>query len=156
MTILDEYKKAERDTEIARLRRVMSLRAMLVDGQSQREIAQQFGLTQPAISYQVSPKRTAGVRPSDLIEAGASVMREVAEKLGFTDLSVFGSTSRGEDRVDSDVDLLITPPEGADLFDLIHLEEALSTILGRNVDLVSNRALNPTLDRDILNDRIAL
>jgi predicted nucleotidyltransferase len=156
MTILDEYKKAERDTEIARLRRVMSLRAMLVNGQSQREIAQQFGLTQPAISYQVSPKRTAGVRPRDLIEAGASVMREVAEKLGFTDLSVFGSTSRGEDRVDSDVDLLITPPEGADLFDLIHLEEALSTILGRDVDLVSNRALNPTLDRDIFNDRIAL
>lgn len=156
MTILDEYKKAERDAEIARLRRVMSLRAMIVDGQSQREIAEQFGLTQPAISYQVSPKRTAGVRPRDLIEAGGSVLREVATKRGFTDLSVFGSAARGEDRFDSDVDLLITPPTGADLFDMIHLEEALSTILGTNVDLVSSRALNPQLDRDIFSDRITL
>lgn len=156
MTLIEEYQRAERDTEIARLRRVMSLRAMLVEGQSQRELARLFGLTQPAISYQVSRKRTEGVLPRQLIIAGGSVLREVAENHGFRNLSVFGSAAREDDRVDSDVDLIVTPPEGADLFDMIHLEESLSTILGREIDLVSSRGLDPHKDRDVFKDKVVL
>lgn len=156
MTLISEYQQAEHDSEIARLRRVMSLRAMLVEGQSQRDIARRFGLSQPAISYQVSRKRTEGVRPRDLVSAGASILREVAENRGFTHLCVFGSAARGDDTTESDVDLLVTPPDGADLFDMIHLEESLAAILGRDIDLVSEKALDPHQDRDILQDKVTL
>jgi len=60
----------------------------------------------------------------------------VAEDRGFRCLGVFGSVARGKDRPDSDVDFIVEPPQSADLSDLVHLEEALSAILGRDADLV--------------------
>jgi len=156
MTLVLEYEQASRDAERARLRRVLAVRAMLVEGESQREVAKRLGVTQPAISYQVASERTDGVRPSELIAAGAAVLRQVAERRGFADLAVFGSAARGDDRPDSDIDLLVKPPPGSDLFDMVRLEEALETILGRAVDLVSYRGLDPQRDRDILRDRVLL
>lgn len=156
MTLALEYERANRDAELARIRRVFALRAMLAEGESQREVAARFGVTQPAISYQVARERTDGVRPSDLVEAGGSVLRQVAERRGYTQVAVFGSTARGDDRPDSDVDLLVLPPVSTDLFDMLHLQEVLSGIVGRDVDLVSYRGLDPRLDQDILRDRVLL
>jgi predicted nucleotidyltransferase len=48
------------------------------------------------------------------------------------------------------------PPEGADLSDLMHLEQAFSAILGRNVDLVSYGGLDPEVDQDVLDDTVLL
>jgi uncharacterized protein len=156
MTLFVEYEHATRDAELARLRRVLAVRAMLLDGDSQRDIAKRLGVTQPAISYQVARERTDGARPSDLVTAGRAVLRQVAEGRGFTKLAAFGSAARGDDRVDSDVDLLVQPPAGADLFEMLRLEEAFETVLGRDVDLVSYGGLDPRLDRDILRDRVLL
>lgn len=156
MTLVFEYEQATRDAELARLRRVLAVRALLAEGESQREIAQRLKVTQPAISYQVASERTDGVRPSELIAAGGSVLRQVAERRGFTDLAVFGSAARGDDRPDSDVDLLVQPPAGADLFDMLRLEELLESILGRKVDVVSYRGLDIRRDQDILRDKVAL
>lgn len=156
MTLLLEYQEATRDAERARLRRVLAARAMLLEGQSQRDLAKLLGVTQPAVSYQVARERTDGARPSDLIAAGGAVLRQVAESRGFTDLAVFGSAARGDDQADSDVDLLVQPPAGADLFAMIRLEEAFETILGREVDLVSYGGLDSRLDRDILRDLVLL
>ena len=156
MDLVFEYEQAMRETERARLRRVLAVRGMLAEGQTQQEVAARLGVTQPAISYQVSPERTDGIRPSELIAAGGSVLRQIAERRGFTDLAVFGSAARGDDRVDSDVDLLVQPPSDADLFDMLRLEDALGATLGRVVDLVSYRGLDATRDRDILRDKVLL
>lgn len=156
MTLILEYEHANRDAEIARLRRVLAVRAMLQEGQSQRDVAKQLDVTQPAISYQTAHERTEGSRPSDLIAAGGAILRQLAESRGFTQIAVFGSAARGDDRADSDVDLLVQPPAGADLFDMLRLEEAFEVVLGRNVDLVSYGGLDPRLDRDILRDKVLL
>ncbi|MBX3088529.1 MAG: nucleotidyltransferase domain-containing protein [Cryobacterium sp.] len=156
MTLDLEYEQATRDAELARLRRVLAVRAMLAEGESQREVGKRLGITQPAISYQVASERTDGVRPSELIAAGGSVLRQVAERRGFSGLAVFGSAARGDDQSDSDIDFLVQPPVGADLLDMARLEESLEAILGRGVDLVSYRGLDPKRDRDILNDRVLL
>ena len=156
MTLQMEYERATRDAELARLRRVFALRAMLAEGASQREVAARFGVTQPAISYQVARERTNGVRPSDLVAAGGSVLRQVAESRGFTQLAVFGSAARGDGRPDSDLDLLVLPPTATDLFDMLRLQEAFESIAGRSVDLVSYRGLDPRLDQDILRDKALL
>lgn len=156
MTFVLEYERATRDAELARLRRVLAVRAMLVEGASQREVAERLGVTQPAISYQVARERTDGIRPSDLLAAGGSMLREVAEARGFTALAAFGSAARGDDRPDSDLDLLVQPPADADLFDMVRLEDALAAVLGKDVDLVSCRGLDPRLDRDILRDMVLL
>ena len=53
MTLLSAYRDARHDEDIARLRRVLALRAMVASGLSQREIAEALGITQPAVSQQL-------------------------------------------------------------------------------------------------------
>lgn len=58
-----------------------------------------------------------------------TILGPVAETRGFPCLGAVSSVARREDRHDSDLDFLAEPREGADLFDLIHLEQALTAIL---------------------------
>lgn len=50
---------------------------------------------------------------------------------------LFGSVARGDDRPDSDIDLLVDFETGSSLFDLMHLSAELERLLGRPVDVVS-------------------
>lgn len=53
MVLLAEYRDARRDEDRARARRALALRAMVADGLSQREIAEQLGVSQSAVSQQL-------------------------------------------------------------------------------------------------------
>jgi uncharacterized protein len=70
-------------------------------------------------------------------------------------IAVFGSVARGEANCDSDIDFLVEFEPSNSLLDLIHLEEALSELLGVSVDVISAAAL---LERDagIRRDAVAL
>lgn len=67
---------------------------------------------------------------------------------------IFGSFSRGEEREDSDVDLLILPDKSQhfSLFTLSGMYEDLKNLLGRDVDLITDGGLMPfareSADRD--------
>jgi uncharacterized protein len=58
-------------------------------------------------------------------------------------LALFGSVLRGDFRPESDVDVLVTFAADANwsIFDLMRMEEQLSTFLGRKADLVERRAV---------------
>ena len=60
-----------------------------------------------------------------------------------TELALFGSALRDDFRTNSDVDLLVSFAKDAtwSLFDLVTMEDELSTLLGREVDLVERSAL---------------
>lgn len=68
---------------------------------------------------------------------------EFCRRWKITELSVFGSVLRDDFRSDSDVDVLATFAPDADwgLFEAVMMEEELSEIVGRKVDLVSRRAV---------------
>ena len=51
--------------------------------------------------------------------------------------SIFGSVALGQETVNSDVDFLVEFEKGSSLFDLLHLQNDLQVLLGRNVDVVS-------------------
>ena len=59
------------------------------------------------------------------------------------ELALFGSALRDDFGPESDVDLLVTFDPGArwTLFDMVHMREELTTLLGREVDLVSRRGI---------------
>jgi len=61
----------------------------------------------------------------------------------ITEFALFGSVLRDDFRPDSDVDVLVTfaPDAEWSLFDDVDMEEELSAIFGRKVDLVSRRAV---------------
>jgi hypothetical protein len=72
------------------------------------------------------------------------------------ELSLFGSTARGEARPDSDIDLLIEYEPGADwsLLDTVRLRAELAELFGRPVDLVRERNVtNPYRLASIRRDR---
>lgn len=61
----------------------------------------------------------------------------------IVEMALFGSVLRVDFRPDSDVDVLVRfhPQARHTLFDMVHMQEELQTILGRKVDLVSRRGL---------------
>lgn len=75
-------------------------------------------------------------------------------KWRITELSLFGSVLRpAEFRDDSDVDVMVSFEDGArwTLFDFVDMQDELSAIFGRKVDLLSKRALkNPFRRQSIL------
>jgi len=82
--------------------------------------------------------------------------RAELERTGVVHLAVFGSVARGDDRPDSDVDLLVTIAPGAPvgLLEMIRLSRRLEEILGRRVDLAEPAALKPALRARILKEQI--
>lgn len=155
MSLVPEYHAARHAEAIGRLRRVLTLRAMLVEGRTQRDIAASLGLSQSAISQQLSARADpVGIR--DLVAAAAPLLKRLAAQRGFSDLAVFGSVARGRARPDSDVDLLVTPPPDASIRDMVRLQEAFERILDRPIDLVSRRGLRPGIDDDVLRDSVLL
>ena len=62
---------------------------------------------------------------------------------GVADMALFGSVLRDDFRPDSDVDVLVAfvPDARHGLFDLVEMEDELSGLFGRRVDLVTRRAV---------------
>jgi len=74
----------------------------------------------------------------------------LAARYGATNVRVFGSTVRGEETPESDVDFLVDMPIGASLYDLIEMTMEIETLLERRADVVTERGLNPLLRERIL------
>ena len=84
-------------------------------------------------------------------EVDAERLREVCESYGVSRLAVFGSVTRGESAADSDIDLLYDLAPNARLgWEIEALAEALTSLLGRRVDLVSRAALHARLRDSVL------
>ncbi|MEO6758751.1 MAG: nucleotidyltransferase family protein [Saprospiraceae bacterium] len=72
-------------------------------------------------------------------------------------IGIFGSRARGDNRPDSDLDILIQLREHIGLLKLVQLEQELSDLLGLQVDLVTEGAVkNPLLRAYIQRDLIPI
>jgi predicted nucleotidyltransferase/DNA-binding XRE family transcriptional regulator len=141
-------------------------RARLRAGLSQAELAARAGVAQSVISaYEAGRRQPALSTLARLIEAagydlvvdirrkprhlsrlsgpvGRKVRRKRRELVAaaaahnVTNLRVFGSVARGEDRPDSDLDLLVDLPPGMGLFGIGRVQADLEAIVGSRVDLV--------------------
>lgn len=80
----------------------------------------------------------------------------LAEKYGVTEVSIFGSYVRDEQRPDSDLDILIEleRPPRISLIGLVELEDYLSNVLGLKVDIAIKRNLRKRIGARILYEAI--
>jgi len=157
MTLLTEYQHARRDEDVARLRRVLALRAMVAEGTSQRQIARALGVSQPAVSQQLKfAPDLARVHPQLLLQAAAPILKAIAEQHGYSSLAVFGSVAREQARQDSDIDLLVEAPEGTSSFGFIRFKQLIEQVLGRQIDLIDYGGLKPKIDDDIRREAVLL
>jgi uncharacterized protein len=76
------------------------------------------------------------------------------ERYGVAALFVFGSVARGEARDGSDVDLLVDFSRPIGLFEFIGLQDYLTSVLGRRVDLVTRAALKPRMRERVLTEAV--
>lgn len=157
MTLIAEYREARRNEDSARLRRVLVMRAMSASGMSQRQVANSLGISQSAVSQQLSsaPDLDA-VHPEVLLEAAKPSLRALAADHGYTRLSAFGSVARHEARADSDIDLIVESPDGTSSFGFVSFKHLIEQVLGREIDLVDFGGLTPGLDDDILREAVEL
>src|ERR1017187_3874097 len=76
----------------------------------------------------------------------------VLRKYDVSFAGLFGSRARGDERPDSDVDLLVRFHRQKGLFELVGLERDLSETLNLKVDVVTEGALSPLLKSEVLKD----
>jgi predicted nucleotidyltransferase len=70
---------------------------------------------------------------------------ELARRFGVRRLALFGSVARGTANDDSDVDVLVSFGEAVTPEDFFGVQFYLEDLLGRPIDLVTERALRPQL-----------
>jgi predicted nucleotidyltransferase len=81
---------------------------------------------------------------------------EIKEKYSVSYLGIFGSYIRGEQTINSDLDVLVEFNETPGLLKYIELEYYLSDLLGVKVDLVTRTGLKPIVGKHILNEVVSL
>ncbi len=77
---------------------------------------------------------------------------ELREKYKITEIGIFGSYIRGEQKKESDIDILVEFSEPVSLLDLIGAENYISDLIGRKVDLAPKEDIRPELKRVILDE----
>lgn len=83
-------------------------------------------------------------------------IKAIAQSYNAQNVRVFGSVARGEDSSNSDIDFLVDFLPGSTLLDQVGFMDALSALLGRKVDIVSERALNKYIRQSVLEEAISL
>ncbi|MCK4835987.1 MAG: nucleotidyltransferase family protein [Candidatus Aminicenantes bacterium] len=89
-----------------------------------------------------------------------NILKEVKpflkKKYKVKDLGIFGSFVRGEQKKNSDLDILVEFHEVIGLFKFLELEEYLEELLNIKIDLVSKKALKPRIGKYILREVIMI
>ena len=80
----------------------------------------------------------------------------LASEYGAYDVRIFGSVARGEDDEKSDIDFLVNMEKGRSLFDLGGLLMDLQDLLGRDVDVVTEKGLRERIRERVLREAIPL
>lgn len=100
----------------------------------------------------------SGLSPAEELEHITSQLLQLKPTLQktyhITELGIFGSYIRGEQIVYSDVDILVDfdPAFRLDLLTFGQIEDDISDVLEKKVDLVMKRALKPNIGKNILNE----
>lgn len=120
-------------------------------GLTQAQLAKLAGTSQSRVSsYEagtVEPTPTTRERllaaakplPGFALHQHREEVKQLAQKYHLDNVRVFGSVARHEDTRRSDIDLVVTPLEGASLFDLIAFGVHVEELTGYHVDVVSDR-----------------
>jgi uncharacterized protein len=96
------------------------------------------------------------MKPSEVLEKNRQAIRDATKRFNAANPRVFGSVARGEDRADSDLDILVDALPGTTLFDLGGLLEELQDILGVKVDLVTPGGLPDKIKAQVLSEASAI
>lgn len=90
------------------------------------------------------------MKPSLALQENRAAIRMVVERHRACNARVFGSVLHGNDRDDSDLDILVDPTSETTLFDIGAIRHELLQLLGVRVDVLTPRALPESLRARVL------
>jgi len=92
----------------------------------------------------------------ELLRTKRNEILSIAARHGACNVRVFGSVARGEADERSDIDFLVEMEEGRSLLDVGGLLMELRALLGREVDVVTERGLKPRIRERVMQDALPL
>ena len=92
----------------------------------------------------------------EVLKAKREEILRIAARHGARNVRLFGSVARGEADAKSDVDVLVDMEPGRSLLDMGGLLMDLQELLGRRVDVVSERGLRERIRERVLQEAIPL
>lgn len=93
---------------------------------------------------------------SNTIKSKREAILGIAKKYGATKLRVFGSMARGEERPESDLDIIVEMEKGSSLLDIIAIKQDIEELLGRKVDVVTEASISPYIRNTVLREAVNL
>jgi hypothetical protein len=80
---------------------------------------------------------------------------EILKKNKVKRAGIFGSYARGEQKKNSDIDILIEPPKGIG-FGFVGIAIELEEKIGKKVDLVTYKYISPYIREQVLNEEVRI
>lgn len=123
-------------------------------GLSQAELAARTGIARTNLSAYESGRRTPSpdtlrriteacrLRPSEVVATHRDLLLDIVRQHFGGRVWLFGSAARGDDRWDSDLDLIVELDREAGLKDIARMQRDLTVQLGVRVDIVDRDALD--------------
>lgn len=143
-SVISAYESSRREPALSTLNRLVEAAGLRLD--------LQLAPGEDGSARRILPAQGLGGRVRRLRR---QVLRLVAAH-GGTGVGLFGSAARGDDRPDSDVDLLVDLPDDISLFEIGRLAEELQALLGARVDVVPERSVKPAVRARINQDLVPL
>ncbi len=94
------------------------------------------------------------MQKEDVLRKLKEIKPLLAENYGISTLGLFGSYSRGDYDVDSDIDILVEYSRVISLFTVVEIIEYLQDIFSKKVDLVAKDDIKELIKNRILNEVI--
>jgi hypothetical protein len=92
----------------------------------------------------------------ELVSARRLEILDIANRYGAKNVRLFGSVARGDESLESDIDLLVELEPDRSLFDLGGLLFELQDLLGVHVDVVTEKGLRSRIRERVLGEAIPL
>lgn len=99
---------------------------------------------------------TRGLGIEQIIGDKRQQIIRLASQYGAVDVRIFGSVARGEGTAASDVDLLVRFEQRHSLLDRIGLKQDLEELLGRPVDVVTEKSISRYIRDRVLREAVPL
>jgi hypothetical protein len=96
------------------------------------------------------------MRPSEALPQHRETIRQLVLQAGMANPRVFGSVLRGEDREDSDLDILVDPAPRASLLAMERLQAQLAKVTGLKVDLRTPEEIHLKFREKVLSEAARL